>query len=253
MLMDLAKAAAERLRRRDADEDGSQQAQVRAAATDAPYVRAVGVYEGVARWVTRAGLVALLGSAGLHACQQRRIHGLAEALRAKDFLVVPGASDFVEVRANLIPDRVVVAFAEYFASQIATVSERTIQGRHDALAHLMSPALEARLEQELSTKAAILREVKGAEVFDQLGTPEIRRVTMHGRPMFEAKVRGRIERYALGRALEASVEVITLRFGTRQHLGPEEPWVFEVAEIERRTEAEQLEYDRSVRMAGGAP
>jgi hypothetical protein len=78
-----------------------------------------------------------------------------------------------------------------------------------------------------------------------LGEPVIERKTVDGKATFEAKVRGKVARYALGQMLESSLEVVTVTFRTRTTLGAEEPWVFEVIELVRRTEDEQIQFERT--------
>lgn len=243
-----ARLALGRLMARDKDTAAVAAEQQAAAAAAPPYVRAVAVHESTTRWVSRVGLASLGALVCLVGFQQTRIHALVQEVRAKEFLVVPGAADFVPVRANMIPDRVVTEFVIYFTTQMVSVTDSNIDRRYRALAHFLTPDLEARLEQELERKAAVLRSLHGAEVFDLLGEPEVQRRTVDGRAQFEARVRGKVARYALGQVLESTTEVVTVTFRTRSALGAEEPWVFEVIEFERRTEDEQLELDRSRRV-----
>lgn len=233
--------------RRDAAAEVSRD-EAQAALQAPPYVRAVAVYEHTLRLVAGTGLVAVVLLGGLVAWQQVRISALVQQVRDKDYLVVPGAADFVEVRANMVPDNVIVRFVEYFTTQMVSVTDRNLERRYAALAHFMTPALEARLSQEIERKAAVLRSLHGAEVFDPLGEPQIERIVVGDRVLFEARIRGRIERYALGRALDSSVEVITVQFRTRSSLGADEPWIFEVVEFVRRTEAEQLQLEQTRRV-----
>jgi len=241
-----------RLRRRKAA-DHEQDTGAHAAAVDAPpYVRALAVHEQTTRWVSvSAGLVGL-SLLSLVAYQQYRIVGLVEEVRAKEYLVVPGAADFVPVRANMISDRVVTEFADYFVAQMVSVTARNLERRYDAMSRFLTPALEARLAQELATKAELLRALHGAEVWDSLGTPDVRRFTgPNGQSMFEAHLRGRVARYALGEVLQSEVEVVTVTFQTRSALGAEEPWVFEVVDFIRRSEDEHQRHERRQRISSG--
>jgi hypothetical protein len=220
-------------------------AQQQAAVTAPPYVRAVAVHEATTRWVGRVGLCLLLSLGGLVGYQQYHIRELGAQLRQKEFLVVPGAADFVPVRANMIPDRVVVEFAAYFVSQMVSVTDSNIERRYQAMGRFLEPALAGKLDQELKRKAAVLRSLHGAEVFEPMGEPVVQRKTVEGKATFEAKVRGRVARYALGQALDSSIEIVTVTFRPRSSLGAEEPWIFEVVELARRTETEQLQFERT--------
>lgn len=253
MTIERARLALGRLVAREKDLASTEASQQAAAAAAPPYVRAVAVHESTTRWVSRVGLGSLGALVCLVAFQQHRIHALVQEVRTKEFLVVPGAADFVPVRANMIPDRVVTEFVTYFTTQMVSVTDSNIDRRYRALSHFLAPDLEARLAQELERKAAVLRSLHGAEVFDLLGEPEVQRRTVDGRALFEARVRGRVARYALGQVLESTVEVVTVTFRTRTALGAEEPWVFEVIEFERRAEAEQLERDRTRKVVQTEP
>ena len=245
MTIERARLALGRLVAREKDLASVESSQQAAATAAPPYVRAVAVHESTTRWVSRVGLTTLGALVCLLAFQQHRISELVHEVRTKEFLVVPGAADFVPVRANMIPDRVVTEFTTYFTTQMVSVTDSNIDRRYRALAHFLTPELEARLTQELERKSAVLRSLHGAEVFDLLGEPEVQRRTVDGRTLFEARVRGRVARYALGQVLGSTIEVVTVTFRTRSALGAEEPWVFEVIEFERRTEDEQLERDRT--------
>jgi hypothetical protein len=245
--IDISKAqqALSRLVLRDQDRAAVQAAQQQAAAAAPPYVRAVAVHESTTRWVSRVGLCALLSLSALVAYQQYQIRDLVGQLREKEFLVVPGAADFVPIRANLIPDRVITEFATYFVSQLVSVTDQNIERRYQSMERFLAPGLAAKLDQELKRKSAVLRSLHGAEVFDPLGEPSVERTTLEGKATFVAKVRGKVARYALGQMLESSLEVVTVTFRTRTTLGAEEPWVFEVVELVRRTEDEQLQFERT--------
>lgn len=240
-----------RLTHRDADRTRIESEQRHAAATAPPYVRAVAVHETTTRFVGGVGLLSAGLLIGLVVMQQYRIHALVNEVRTKEFLVVPGAADFVPIRANLIPDRVITEFASYFAGQMISVTDSNIERRYQSMSRFLAPALEAELEQELLRKAAVLRSLHGAEVFDPQGEPEVERKTEEGRAIFVARVRGRVERYALGTVLEGTTEVATIVFRTRSTLGAEEPWVFEVIEFVRRTEDEESAYERTQKVVQG--
>lgn len=238
-----------RLLRRRTDDTAVQAAQRQAAEETPPYVRAVAVHESTTRLVVGASVVVFVGLLGLVAHQQWRISSLVAEVRAKEFLVVPGASDFVPVRANLIPDRVVTEFVRFFVAQMISVTDRNIDRRYTEMAHFLAPELEGRLDQELVRKAELLRALHGAEVWDAVDEPNVRRLTVDGRAVFEATLRGRVARYALGQVLESELEVVSVTFRTRASLGAEEPWVFEVVDFVRRSEDEHLRFERNQRIA----
>lgn len=242
-------------RREARAEAARQRAQERAAtAARVPaYVRAVAVHKSTTTLLLRACGGLSLGLLALVGWQQMRITELVHEVRAKEFLVVPGAHDFVPIRANLIPDAQLAGFVSYIADQLISVSYRNLQRRTDALAHLMTPGLSAQLDQEVPGKAKLLTSLQGSEVFQPLEAPQITRTTQSGRTQFEATVRGEVVRYALGRQLDSTTEVVTVVFRPRNTLGAEEPWVFEVVDFARRSEDEHHDYERAQRLVRGTP
>lgn len=211
-----------------------------------PYVSSVAVLRSGLRMQRRAGAVLLLGLLGLVCYQQWSIRGLMQDNRTKEFLVVPGASDFLPIRANMIPDASIVSFARYFTDRMISVSDRSLAGRFDELRRFMVPALEVELEEELRSKASLLRDVKGAEIWSNASTPQISRETRgDGQTYFVARITGSVERYALKHTLGMTREVVTLTFRMRNGLSGDDPWIFEVTDFERRTADEQAEWDKA--------
>lgn len=252
MYDDVAARASRTLNAHEAQVHFDLEVTARDAVVDAPYVRAVGLLEGVQRWALRSGALVLLGSLLLNGYQGYRISSLASELRQKEYLVVPGATDFSAVRPNTIPDEVVLAFARFFIENMVSVSHRNIEDRQATMRRYMSPALETALDQELTATTAILKQVRGAEMFTSTRPPEVKRLTVDGGTVFEAKLRGVVERWALDKVLDPVEEVVTLTFKTRENLGPEEPWVFVATDFARRTSEEHAEYENALRRVAHA-
>lgn len=111
----------------------------------APYVRALATLEYTIRLQRRVGLVVGLAGLGLLVYQQSLVYQLSADLREQDFLVVPGAVDFVRVRPNLIGDKVILSFARFFTERMVSVGHRTMGARYQEMSRYMSPALWANM------------------------------------------------------------------------------------------------------------
>lgn len=211
-----------------------------------PYVSSVAVLRSGLKMQRRVGAVVFLGLIGLVGYQQWHIAGLMHKVRTKEFLVVPGAADFLPVRANMVPDASIIAFARYFTDRMISVSDRTLNTRYSELRQYMTPALEVELEEQLRSKMTLLKDVRGAEIWASSAKPVIRRETRSdGLTYFVARIAGQVDRYALQRPLGMTREVATVTFRMRSSLSADDPWIFEVTSFERRTVAQQDEWDRA--------
>jgi hypothetical protein len=206
-----------------------------------PYVQALATLGYTIRLQRRVGI--LLGVAGLSlfAYQQMTIWNLYGELRTKDYLVVPGAADFVSVRPNLVGDRTIVAFARYFTERMVSVSHRDIEARYGQLEKYMVPALWVHMQRELEQTAAMFKAIHVSEVASIRDIEAERRNLSNGKSGFVATVKVVVDRYVGERKHESKEEVVTIIFQT-SHLSGDEPWLFEVVEFVRRSPAEHRQY-----------
>ncbi len=214
---------------------------VTAAVPDMPsHVRTLSSLDAAIR-VQRLTNIALLAGLGLIiGWQQVRIHHLMQDLRDQDYLVVPGASDFLRIRANLIPDAAVLEFATYFTERMINVSHRGATERYEAMSQYMSPPLWAAVQRDLSESLPLLSAISGTELFHLSDVTAVRKTTGN-KTAFTATIHGRVEKFAGPRRLADSDEVVTVDFRTAPISG-DEPWIFEVTAFERRSAQEHAEF-----------
>lgn len=215
------------------------------------HVRATAVLEYTIRMQRRVGL--FVGAVALTALgwQQYQIWNLSVALRNQDYIVVPGAVEFVRVRPNLVGDRAVLAFAEYFASHLVSVGYLDLEGRYRAMSEHMSPGLWSRMQTDLEDTLTLFRTIRASEVLQITNIEAERKALPSGEPGFVAVIEGQVERYAGDRRLEQRSEVITVVYRTSP-LSQDDPWLFEVVDFIRQS-PEEFRRAKLGRSNGGAP
>ncbi len=193
----------------------------------------------------RVGAVFAVGFVGLIGWQQFQLHQVNTALRNQDYIVVPGAADFVRVRPNMIGDRTIMAFARYFAERMVSVGYLDLEDRYRSMRQHMAPALWAELQVDLEETMGLFRAVRAAEVLQIMGVEAERTDLPGGGAGFRAVLQGQVSRYAGERRLEHRTEIIEIWFRTSA-LSGEDPWLFEVTDFVRSTPEEfrRLEHSR---------
>ncbi len=215
-----------------------------------PYIQSLVVLSSTVQLHKRLNLLLVCGLGGLIAYQQVQLSKVHSQLRNEDYLVIPGAADFVRVRPNLIPDQAAIDFAHYFVEQMCSITYRNAVSRYDGMAAYMSPALSTALEVELAESLPLLRSIQGAELVEFAGDPVAERTTYNGKPVFRATFSATVHRFAGARRLSSIDEHIEVIYQTAPISG-DTPWIFEVIEFSRRSAGEQAEYERAQRLARG--
>ena len=205
-----------------------------------PYVQSLEILAYTIRQQRRVGVVAGIVALGLLGWQQARIYRLTNDLRDQDFLVVPGAADFMRVRPNLVGDEAVRSFAQYFTERLVSVSYLNLEARYETMARHMAPALWALIQRDLEDTARLFRAVQATEVM-HLEKIEAVRKNLDGGAGFVATLNIVVDRFLGERKLESRDEVVTVVFRT-SGLSADSPWLFEVEEFVRRTPEEHRKY-----------
>lgn len=206
-----------------------------------PYVQSLEVLAYTIRQQRRVGIVLGAVALGLLGWQQVRIYRLTQDLRDQDFLVVPGAADFMRIRPNLVGDEAVRSFAQYFTERLVSVSYLNLEARYEAMARHMSPALWALIQRDLEDTARLFRAVQATEVMHLEKIEAVRKNFDDGASGFVATLNVVVDRFLGERKLESRDEVVTLVF-TTSGLSADSPWLFEVQEFVRRTPEEHRKY-----------
>lgn len=146
-------------------------------------------------------------------------HKLFEKM-GSEFIVVPGAADYIRVRPNLIPDAAVFAFAEYVASYSGTFSHRNAKESFAIIGERMVPELKGRFLRDTDAR---LTEWSRRRVDQVFAYEPVRRFDVlsdaHG-AKYALVVKGTRTQYADGTLLQESLENLYLVLRPRLSVKP---------------------------------
>jgi hypothetical protein len=146
-------------------------------------------------------------------------HKLFEKM-GSEFIVVPGAADYIRVRPNLIPDAAVYAFAEYVASYAGTFSHRNAKESFAIIGERMAPELKGRFLRDTDAR---LTEWSRRRVDQVFAYEPVRRFDVlndsHG-AKYALVVKGTRTQYADGTLLQESMENLYLVLRPRLSVKP---------------------------------
>lgn len=199
------------------------------------------------------GLSALFGGGLLYMLNHKLFSRMGS-----EFLVVPGAAEYVRVRPNLIPDEAVFAFAEFVATYAGTFTYRNARDHFATIAERMEPELKGQFLRDTDSR---LPEWERRRVDQVFSFDPVRRLDVLNDkfgPKYALVVRGMRTQYADGTLLHESEENLylvlrprlSLRAGTRA-----DESLFQIERLEwvTRAQAETLLATRVRDEKTGAP
>ncbi len=134
-----------------------------------------------------------------------------------EYIVVPGAAEFIKVRPNLIPDAVVKDFAEFVATYAGNFTYRNAKNHFETVAERMGPELKGRFMRDAEAKFSEWNKRRVDQVF------AFEPMEIHvGSDKFGAKyillIQGRRTQYADGTMLQETDENLYLELRPRVSL-----------------------------------
>lgn len=190
----------------------------------------------VAKWAI-AGVVLL---AAVSFCiQEVRVSNLAKLIGDKDYLIVPGAPEFMRIRPGLIAPESVYLFAEYAASQLSTFSYNTVEAQFRSIADYMTPELKTRFLMSIERPLKMYRDLRVDQVFESIPVKAFDLKNDARGAKYIVKVRGQTRKYVEGALRElVPVENVTFVFRPRK-IKANQPWFFEIESYARSTPDEE--------------
>jgi len=171
-----------------------------------------------AKWKLMAwmGGLTTLGSMGTSTYLLR--HELFQKMNS-EYIVVPGAAEFLRVRPNLIPDSVVKDFAQYVATYAGNFTYRNAVDHFETVAERMAPELKGRFLRDAESKFSqwTKRRVDQVFAFEPI---EIQLVNDSFGPKYVMVVTGKRSQYADGTLLQETDENLFLELRPRLSLNP---------------------------------
>ncbi|MEY3903811.1 MAG: hypothetical protein RL189_3117 [Pseudomonadota bacterium] len=161
-----------------------------------------------------------------------------------EYIVVPGAAEFLRVRPNLIPDAVVKDFAHFVATYAGNFTYRNAKEHFETVAERMVPDLKGRFLRDAETKFSEWQKRRVDQVF-AFEPVEIQVASDKFGAKYVLVARGTRSQYADGTLLQETDENLYLELRPRLRLNPgsrsdESLLLIERLEWVSRTQADAL-------------
>ena len=137
-----------------------------------------------------------------------------------EFIVVPGAADYVRVRPNLIPDEAVFAFAEYVASYAGTFSYRNAKNHFVIVGERMVPELKGRFLRDTDARLTEWMRRRVDQVFAYEPVRRFDVLSDKFGSKYALVVKGPRAQYADGTLIQESTENLYLVLRPRLSVNP---------------------------------
>lgn len=208
-----------------------------------PLLSHVAIYrdrQRVALWLM-AGLTIFF--IAIFSAQEWRISKLTQALSDRDYLIVPGAPEFMRIRPGFIADESVYLFAEYAANLLSTFSYNTVEGQYRTLSEFMTPELKTKFLMSTEKALKMYRDLRVDQVFDLEPVKKYELKKDERGPKYIVRARGQTRKYVEGNLRETvPSESVIFTFRPRK-VKPNTPWFFEIENFERLTPEEEQKRD----------
>lgn len=136
-----------------------------------------------------------------------------------EYIVVPGAAEFLRVRPNLIPDAVVKDFAQFVATYAGNFTHRNAKEHFETVAERMVPELKGRFLRDAEAKFSEWNKRRVDQVF-AFEPIEILLTNDKFGAKYVLVVQGRRSQYADGTLLQETDENLYLELRPRLTLNP---------------------------------
>lgn len=167
--------------------------------------------------------------------EEFRIHKALKSVLNKEWIVIPGATNFQKVRPGEISDDVLFGFTDWFVKQLGTFDYQDVELQYNELEKYMAP--EMRVKFSVENKAKIDKYKKFSVVqYIQFSKPDkiFQKVDNNGEIYYEVTYNGVINRFTNDEKLKPISEILTLKFTTSSLENTNRKWFFEVQDIQRK-------------------
>jgi hypothetical protein len=196
-----------------------------------PYFNVVGAFNTRLRaWIILYFATVLVLSGVILIQNKTLSHRLFKAID-REFLIVPGAPEFIPVRTNKIPDSSVFGFAEFVANHIGTFTYRNVSYHYGKVLDYMTPKLRGEFDIIVDLKLKEWSERRTEQVFGYEPVKEFDLQNDSKGPVYTVFVEGTISRYVDGKAFDETREVLHLKFRTK-NITAEKSFFFEIDTLE---------------------
>jgi hypothetical protein len=212
-----------------------------------PFVSVAGALESRLRTYRRFTWAVCGVCLSILALQQYRIGDMAEKLSRSEFLVVPGAADYMVVRPGVPPDEAIFTFANWAVDQIANFNYLDVERRFQFLAEHMSPEFREQFLMNFRKNMPRYREFTVTEIYQFQGINHYELKKLADRFSYVVTVRGNVSRYTGDQKLGPPArEVIRLTFQTSP-VNRHKTFSFEITNLERMSEEDEEKINRAAK------
>lgn len=171
--------------------------------------------------------------------QEWRVAKLTKALAERDYLIVPGAPEFMRIRPGFIADESVYLFAEYAANLLSTFSYNTVSAQYRTLSEFMMPELKTRFLLAMEKPLKMYRDLRVDQVFDMLPVKKFELKNDERGPKYIVRTQGQVRKYVEGNLRETVPNESVIFIFRPRKVKPSTPWFFEIESFERMTPEEE--------------
>lgn len=176
---------------------------------------------------------------------------MAELIENKKIYLIPSYVDGpMTPRPNTLTDEQVFSFAEEYINNYTNINYDDIDVRKVYLERYMQPSLKARYKAEMVTRIPFWKKNRIDQVFSYGHIKDLKRTTeeitykdsdgndaKRHKTYYEVSVWGTVRKYVDGAITDPYEERVTMKFTTTSKKITNS-WIFEVVDIERKTQKE---------------
>jgi hypothetical protein len=183
--------------------------------------------------------------------QEYRIRKALSSTLNKDWLVIPGASQFMRVRPGEVSDEVLFSFSDFFIKNIYSFDFLNVEYQYRDLMTYMTPEMRAKFNFENQSKIKKFEKMGVIQYasFDKPSKISQKKKKNGNDVYYEVTYRGTIYRYTHDQKLDPIQEIVTLKFQTSSLENTNRKFFFEVIDIERKNS--EIDFEKNEGKIGG--
>lgn len=200
-----------------------------------PFSSVIAIYNARVRIYKSAIGILFISLLSLLIIEEIRIHKALKSVLNKEWIVIPGATNFQKVRPGEISDDVLFSFTDWFVKQLGTFDYQDVDVQYHELEKYMSPEMRTKFSVENKSKIEKYKKFSVVQYIQFVKPQKIyQKVDAKGETYYEVTYNGVINRYTNDEKLKPINEVLTLKFTTSSLENTNRKWFFEVIDVQRK-------------------
>lgn len=200
-----------------------------------PFASVTSIYNSKIRIYRNTIIILIAATVVVFSIEEYRLHKALKSILNKEWLVIPGATNFMKVRPGEISDDVLFSFSDWIVRQLETFDYMNVDEQYHELEKYMSPEMRVKFSLEKKQKIEKYKKL-GVVQFISFSKPSqiYQKNNDSGDSYYEATYRGSIQRYSNDEKLKPISEVITVKFTTSSLDNTNRKWFFNCIDIQRQ-------------------